>query len=193
MLTSSCPRGRVGSGAKPWKTREDTGQPETSSHSWWSGPYQTTVTTTGTSAARTKAVGTSGTVPYMGASSQLCVLSQEPPPPSFCLIRASYREDVPLGLAWAGLRRSEEVTGEPQTWKGWGGQTSHRYLNWVGFRELHHGPFAHLRLFHLSNSSDCFTLRSRGQRVHERGQAGHSVTIPEHAPLPVPLKCQVLG
>lgn len=57
----------------------------------------------------------------------------------------------------AGPCRMGRQEGEHHQREGGGGQTSHRYLNWLASEIF----IAHLhicRLFHLSNSSDCFTL-----------------------------------
>ena len=130
--------------------------------------------------------GTRETVPHKVPASA-CVLSQNLPSPSFqSPIRASYREDVPWGLAWQDEGDLKRWPGEPQTWKGWGGQMSHRYLNWLASEMF----MAHLhiwRLFHLSNSSDCFTLRSRGQRVHERARLDTVSPSPNTLPSCPPL------
>lgn len=56
-----------------------------------------------------------------------------------------------------------------------------RYLNWLASEMF----IAHLhiwRLFHLSNSSDCFTLWEEKQK--RDGRVGSSVVISQNAPSP---------
>lgn len=56
-----------------------------------------------------------------------------------------------MGKIWRGGRVENHTSSRA------GGQTHHRYLNWLASEMF----IAHLhiwRLFHLSNSSDCFTL-----------------------------------
>ena len=144
-----------------------------------------------TGAARTKGRNT-GDSAQQDASLSLCAESE---PPHFQIPKPNQgqrRGRCPWGhLAWQDEGDLKRLSGEPHARKGWGGQTSHRYLNWLASEMF----IAHLhiwRLFHLSNSSDCFTLGSGRQRVHERARLDTVSPSPNMLPSCSPL-CQVLG